>query len=109
MNVKPGDMAKIVAPAPAHTHGAVVEVLGAATAEEIAEIAKLDAGYSLHFVWICKVFQGLRARDQDGARSYYLPGSTVWIPDAWLRRIEGDGERQETSTTAPERREAVQA
>jgi hypothetical protein len=87
-NVKPGDMAKIVAP---HKQvGMVVEVLRPIEEGEKRMLLEGSCDYTLnHIVWGCKIFGGGRSLDVKGGGYYYaLPGEDCLIWDGYLRRIE---------------------
>jgi len=110
MNYKPGDMARIVAPAPTHTVGHIVEVLGVATPEDAASVVRYDWRYAGEFLWVCKTVAGIRGVNQSGQRAYFMPGEEAFIPDAWLRPIRpGDDAVDEAlqRLPAPERDEVA--
>jgi hypothetical protein len=92
MNVKPGDMAKVLG-LPENGGGAICEVLAPASAEEIFAIGSVCGHRSTLMSgpwWSVRVFSGARSCNpfDDGARCYLLPGDLGVARDALLRRID---------------------
>lgn len=114
MNVKPGDMAKVLG-LPEDGGGTIVEVLEPATADEIYRIG-LCCGHHATLVhgpwWSVRVFSGTSSWDAEtGTKSYLMPGDFATVRDAKLRRIdpEADDTVEDTAERLPAPHEAVPA
>jgi hypothetical protein len=98
MNVKPGEMAKIVQP---HLrHGGIVEVVRAGALSEIAALVAHDPSWRVcGHVWFCRLMTGSKSIDiETGHQSYVYPGDDCWIADIYLRPIRGAGDDEADDT-----------
>jgi hypothetical protein len=99
MNVKPGDMAKVIGNELGS--GSIVEVLRSSTEDDLSGVIDLFGLYAVRVKgpwWVVRLLNGSSLYDQfDGGRGYAMPGEIVQCRDAALRRIDPKADDAEDS------------
>lgn len=108
MNVKPGDLAKIVAP---HFRaGVLVSVDSSCTAADRDTLVATESSWAeCGQIWMCRLLTGSRGVNVDIGSAYLLPGDDVWVDDKYLRRIDPKADDTDEAVSAPAPRLAVPA